>query len=821
MSDLFQNPSVLSFRCTEIAASLDENEEERNRLKDTERTSVVQNISDQSSNDLTFRCSEIASSLNEKEGSQNWPEVNGESCRRDVVILINDDGWAQRFQTGDAGTSIVRAMQSVIPDTQSSVSRQSLQTSAEIPCFEDVHPDVYRVDANTVLDPMSLLTSPPVRPNISDLSQQGTVVAASRSSGKRKATCSAVWNHFTKDLMKAQSQCSYCKLWLKSLNASNVKRHLKACKPTIWETVEQKDSISLKEITEPEQKQMKLDFQKTYASNHPKQIVLRKKLSILYGCTTISGNVMQTKEFKECFQALDPRIKIPATITIRRDFQVALKSAREKVKLMIKSVKRITISSDIWTKKGNRSSFLGVTATFFYPPLKKKINVILGVQKFSTSTHKASDIIREMRKVMAVFEISPKQVWRSITDGASNMICSHRIDKQIFCQSDTVQEDQRCSDSENNSDDSCNDEESSIFETNPILATQDRSETTDIMNPGDVQLNDIVEESCGMNPAYRRLTCFIHTTLICLKTFELDVELSAVIDRVKALVSKFSRSAKLMTDLVKEAGVGLVSFCEIRWNYVYLVLVRLIRVEVHVKLVLERHGKQKYALSNADFEKIRQITEFLKPFHDYTCMISKEKEAVSSEVIVAILSMHYHLQKYRLMMPPSQRSLARKYLLNEYSLMISEENDSNFEEHENNREREVPSFQPNSRFPLIQEMKQALLAVESRSSNKSVLDLEAELNKYLSNEVYDKSSEDADVFEFWLTRMIEYPLLAPIALDYLSVPDSTAHTERTFGTATAFTRGLSNRLDGINLENRVFLIKNRRLLQELDNVFSD
>ncbi|CAG7815910.1 unnamed protein product, partial [Allacma fusca] len=260
-----------------------------------------------------------------------------------------------------------------------------------------------------------------------------------------------------------------------------------------------------------------------------------------------------------------------------------------------------------------------------------------------------------------------------------------------------------------------------------------------------------------------------------------------------------------MTDLVKQAGLGLVSFSEIRWNYVYLVLARLLRVEKHVKAVLEKHEKQKYALDSDDWEKIQRIAEFLKPFHDYTCMVSKEKEAVSSEVIVAVLSMHYHLQKYenvpllkvaaqnimqslktkfskwfhdtnddfegtyviatlldpryRLMMPFSQRNFAKKYLLNEYSLMISEDSDDIHDEGQ--KIIETTTIQTHSRYPLIQEMKQALFAAESRNSNRSVDTLEEELNKYLSNSEYDKYTEDIDVFEFWLSRSNEYPLLSP------------------------------------------------------------
>ncbi|CAG7826628.1 unnamed protein product [Allacma fusca] len=296
---------------------------------------------------------------------------------------------------------------------------------------------------------------------------------------------------------------------------------------------------------------------------------------------------------------------------------------------MLKSVKRLTIASDIWTKRGNRSSFLGVTATCYYPPLKKKVNIMLGVQRFNTVTHKASDIIREIRKVMARFEITSKQ-------STSDFSFSGR-DK----------------DSDNSSGDNSADNARSEEEIPEGISEID-------------QVGEVIEKE----------------------------KLKELIEQMKMFVSKFSRSHKLTEDLVKETGVGLVSFSETSWNYFYLVL---LRVETEVNLVLKNNGIFKYVVKSEDWAKIKQITAFLKPSHDYTCKVSKEKDAVSYEVIVAV---------------------------------------------------------------LFQEMKQAILSSQPLRENQSVLKFEAELNKYLSGSDYDNCMEDMDVFEFWSSRINQYPLLA-------------------------------------------------------------
>ncbi|CAG7677817.1 unnamed protein product [Allacma fusca] len=170
----------------------------------------------------------------------------------------------------------------------------------------------------------------------SNQSRLGAVAASSNVFLKRPSA-SAIWDYFRKDRVTGKSQCRYCQIFLTSINATNAKRHLKSCKPSEYDMVVLKDSKISDSENVKQPKQKKLEFGTSYPRNHPKQMVLRKKLAMLYGCTSISGN----------------------------DFRKTLALTRDQIKAMLKDVKRMTIGSDIWTKKGNRSSYLSVTATFF------------------------------------------------------------------------------------------------------------------------------------------------------------------------------------------------------------------------------------------------------------------------------------------------------------------------------------------------------------------------------------------------------------------------------------------------------------------------
>ncbi|CAG7816656.1 unnamed protein product, partial [Allacma fusca] len=87
---------------------------------------------------------------------------------------------------------------------------------------------------------------------------------------------------------------------------------------------------------------------------------------------------------------------------------------------------------------------------------------------------------------MATFEISPNQSWRSITDGASDMVCSHRIDQQTFCQLES--RDDRADDAD-------------ITEEIPGNSSED--EEVDTLDSANIGMGEDIDIG-RMNPTYRR-----------------------------------------------------------------------------------------------------------------------------------------------------------------------------------------------------------------------------------------------------------------------------------------------------------------------------
>ncbi|CAG7734337.1 unnamed protein product [Allacma fusca] len=687
-----------------------------------------------------------------------------------------------------------------------------------------------------------------------DLNDSSGIPGSSISDKKKtRKRHSSVWNHFEKCIGRNSSTCKFCKKELKTQNATNMKRHLQVCNPQACEVVNRNDrdvvDFHLNRLT-GQKTLTPQSFTKHYTRTDPKQLKFRRKLAYFAATTTSSYLLLQTEEFRDCIRVADPKLRVPNRKTIKQDVKKLVNAGKDVIRNLLKSVTRITISSDIWSKKGQTSSYLGVLATFFDGQRKKKTQVLLALRRFSTVEHSSNDVIREMRHVIDSYDINPKQIWRAIVDGGSEMICSHRADNKMFQRLNredipTVPD----------SDDEYRVDEIEVEDVSPVHRYQGCiGETT----------TEVVDAT--MTKTYRRLTCFIHTLINCMKICDKDLETAEIrdlIQRSRQVVQKFKKSHVLTEALIKKTGVGVVAFCEIRWNYIFNVFTRLLRVKCGLNEVLATYGKAKYILNENDWDKIQQMVSFLEPFSRYTLVNQNENNAVSSEIIAMIISLFYHLDayegnyflgtyskkikekmkqrfatylhnhddnpiegtyiaatlldpRYRMVLPQEQRTLAKTFIINEYDVYMSEKDydlptSTEATAHHASQDSQQPS---NPKFPFLAAMKQSIQRNYNSSGDISH-QLRVQLDKYLECNTYDTTDLNADAFQFWNSLESDYPLLAPLALDYLSIPPSTASVESTFSYAGCLTLGRRHGLEGENLEDEVFLARNKNLFEEL------
>ncbi|CAG7731674.1 unnamed protein product, partial [Allacma fusca] len=309
-----------------------------------------------------------------------------------------------------------------------------------------------------------------------------------------KPYSSAVWIHFKKNKATGKSLCNHCKNEYYT-NATNLKRHLKFCKPDFYQQVQKKDdTVQFKNLA-----QTTTVSKKNWPFWQQEQPFLAR---------------FYNQEFKDCIKVADKKLRIPCRNTIASDVKTLQREFLESISAALKPVRRMTICSDIWTKKGQTSSYLWVMVVFYHPTLQKKMQLLLGVQKFETVKHTSADIIREMRAVIDKFDIQPRQIWRAMTDGGANMISSHRMDASIFAKFRRQEKKFHLVGPLGNDEDAESDEE--------MDAPQNTNEHPNI--PSLIE-NGTEDENLDMSSTYRSLTCFIHNMLRCICIGENEWEL--------------------------------------------------------------------------------------------------------------------------------------------------------------------------------------------------------------------------------------------------------------------------------------------------------
>ena len=105
---------------------------------------------------------------------------------------------------------------------------------------------------------------------------------------------------------------------------------------------------------------------------------------------------------------------------------------------------------------------------------------------------------------------------------------------------------------------------------------------------------------------------------------------------------------------------------------------------------------------------------------------------------------------------------------------------------------------------MMEERARAEAAQKEQSPRAGVQQVEW----YVQNTARQLLPRDSDPIQFWASQEDKYPILAPHAIDLLSIPASSAAVERIFSIAGESTIGKRNRLTHSNLEREILLRKN-------------
>lgn len=343
-----------------------------------------------------------------------------------------------------------------------------------------------------------------------------------------------------------------------------------------------------------------------------------------------------------------------------------------------------------------------------------------------------------------------------------------------------------------------------------------------------------------LNP--RRMPCFIHKLLLCLKPIDHFNETMIIISKAKKLIETFSHSTKLTSSLIKKCGLKLIQFSNTRWNITYLVFDRILRIKTSIIEVLNEFDRNELNLDENEWQKMEEMHKFLKPFNVYTDMSNKEANTTISEIICIIKELKIHIERY--LINSSLQTLCEVIstkLNKSFDFVFCKENgdydgiylaatfvDPRFRcclDHDEKQQAIdfIQSLKPTTTIQLSEDYESETIST-NRNYNllqrykplitSSCSNLRNQINNYIKKAMIQLMIK-LTLWIYWIKNEIFYPNLWSIAEDILSIPLSIGAVERVFSIGGIALAGRRGRLDGSHLEREIFLTKNKHLIKNL------
>jgi len=135
----------------------------------------------------------------------------------------------------------------------------------------------------------------------------------------------------------------------------------------------------------------------------------------------------------------------------------------------------------------------------------------------------------------------------------------------------------------------------------------------------------------------KHLSCFAHTlNLLATNTLKENVEIEALCEKVKTLVTFFKQSVTAADELRKHEVKKLIQCVPTRWNSMYYMLERFIELSEGISVVLLKFPKAPSMLSASELQLAREIIQVLRPIEAATKEICGESYVTGSKIIPLI-----------------------------------------------------------------------------------------------------------------------------------------------------------------------------------------
>lgn len=141
------------------------------------------------------------------------------------------------------------------------------------------------------------------------------------------------------------------------------------------------------------------------------------KLAIFVGTTNVPNSIEENLAFKDLLHTADPRYNVPSRTVDTRKLESVYIKLKAKTSCFIQEANKISLTTDLWSKKGLTSSYLGIpghNGVLFVEGSSKPLCDV-GCAS-STPIHTAVDIHATAKEVLSEWEIPRTKVSAILTD---------------------------------------------------------------------------------------------------------------------------------------------------------------------------------------------------------------------------------------------------------------------------------------------------------------------------------------------------------------------------------------------------------------------
>lgn len=413
-----------------------------------------------------------------------------------------------------------------------------------------------------------------------------------------------LWKYFsevrTADGVFSVCQQRGCKYRNKGRNTTTLKNHL-AKHPEQYEEFMKlyKSATEWKRKLQSDKNRLQSDVTEffpnnsvvAYDRNFTKFKVMKKSLTQLAACTSMSLNLVSSEEFREYTAALDARgaASLPSRYTLKNWIITWTNDMQHAVVDNIRRARKFSVCCDMWSQQGLTHSFIGVTVQYYNKDNRRLETAALSCRELP-HPHTADAIRNEVLKILSDWGLDEANVLRYITDQGANMIAAFRSFVII----------QSCAEDADESSDDTSDDGS------------DQVTASDAADAEAQAFFDNVAESERVFP--RRNSCYAHVMNVACHTV-LDMPMSQIQklrEKVLSIVRKFAASGVATEKLKAMAGKKLIKVAQTRWNSFYYVCCRVYELKEHVVAIC---AAQDWPITFA-WSDVELCCELLKPIAD-------------------------------------------------------------------------------------------------------------------------------------------------------------------------------------------------------------